>query len=190
MKKICAKSRDVARGATWTSDQWLWRQMSNYILVSLKVWCLRSFSGGKPVLVKVIQDSTACFHLFTFFTTTVIRNEPQSTMERYSQKFAWQLCKSSEFYLYSHALSLEIAALAEKRGSKKSKFTWLLAIRRNYSGKFRWQLLSIVEVTPLWIDDHFDLTQDEDKSKPGNAFNKIEQYCNPRRNEVAESNKF
>lgn len=42
----------------------------------------------------------------------------------------------------------------------------------------------------LKIYDHFEWTQDEDKNKPGDVFSKIEQYCNPRRNEVAESHKF
>ena len=42
----------------------------------------------------------------------------------------------------------------------------------------------------LKIFYHFEWTQDEDKNKPGDVFNKIEQDCNPRRNEVTESHKF
>ena len=33
--RACAKSQDGAGCSNWTSDQWLWRQMSYYILVSV-----------------------------------------------------------------------------------------------------------------------------------------------------------
>ncbi|XP_062621337.1 uncharacterized protein K02A2.6-like [Saccostrea cucullata] len=42
----------------------------------------------------------------------------------------------------------------------------------------------------LKIYDHFEWAPGEDKNKPQDVFNKIEQYCNPRKNEVAESHKF
>lgn len=41
----------------------------------------------------------------------------------------------------------------------------------------------------LKIYDHFDWG-DKDKNNPTDVFEKIEEYCNPRQNEVAESHKF
>ena len=40
MCRACAKSRDGARCSNWTSDQWLWRQMSYYILFSVENSCI------------------------------------------------------------------------------------------------------------------------------------------------------
>lgn len=42
----------------------------------------------------------------------------------------------------------------------------------------------------LKIYDHFEWAHGEDKKNPQDVFRKIEQYCNPRKNEVAESHKF
>lgn len=39
----------------------------------------------------------------------------------------------------------------------------------------------------LKIYDHFKWVDSEDKNNPQNVFRKIEQYCDPRKNEVAES---
>lgn len=42
----------------------------------------------------------------------------------------------------------------------------------------------------LKIYDHFEWAHGEDKNNPQDVFRKIEQYCNPRKNEVAETHKF
>lgn len=42
----------------------------------------------------------------------------------------------------------------------------------------------------LRIYDHFIWENEQDKDDPAIVFRKIEEYCNPRRNEVAESHKF
>lgn len=42
----------------------------------------------------------------------------------------------------------------------------------------------------LKIYDHFEWAHGEDKNNPQDVFRKIEQYCNPRKNEVAETRKF
>lgn len=42
----------------------------------------------------------------------------------------------------------------------------------------------------LRIYDHFISENEQDKDDPAIVFRKIEEYCNPRRNEVAEFHKF
>ena len=62
---------------SWTSYQWLWRQMSYNILVSVDILCIQASIHLN--FVKVMQYSMACFCLFRFLIY-LVRIEPQSVM--------------------------------------------------------------------------------------------------------------
>ena len=60
-------------GSNWTSDKWLWRQMSYYIFVSVEISCIQAsfwVENQDDDFAKIIQDSTRVF--IYLGTTTVI----------------------------------------------------------------------------------------------------------------------
>lgn len=77
-----------------------------------------------------------------------------------------------------------------RHGSVRLKYTSQQATQRNFPRKFKLQQLSTGGERLLKIYDHFEWAHGKDKNHPQDVFRKIEQYCNPRKNEVAESHKF
>ena len=80
--------------------------MSYYIFVSVEISCIMAsirVENQYDDFVKVMQDSTACFHLLRFYIFILYDNR---SLDRAAKHF----CSSPEFPL--HVLSLELAALA------------------------------------------------------------------------------
>ena len=72
MGRACAKSRDGKHGSKWTSDQWLWHQMSYNILVSMEISCIRASIRVEikyDDFVKVMQDKRRVFICLGFIAS-------------------------------------------------------------------------------------------------------------------------
>ena len=85
-KKISAKSPDGARRSNRTPDQWLGRQMSQYILFSMEVSCIRvsiRVENQYDVFISNARKYGVFSYisvLYSYFTTIALKIEQQNTM--------------------------------------------------------------------------------------------------------------
>ena len=121
----CTKSWDGAPRSNWTSDRWLWRQMLYYILVTVKISCIRASirveNQYDDSIILCITLCCACPNSRT--VKSLSRHFPRSLEQKIllplSVMGVWKNNQisiveecASHVTLFVHALSLELAALA------------------------------------------------------------------------------